>query len=307
MDPPSGVRASRAMEVADEGAIRLPDRRGILMVLWGKQAFRKIVLEPGQSITIGRTDRADVVVDDDRMSGQHFSIWFSGKRAVVRDLETPSGTVINGEEASRAMIEHGGFVVAGGTTLQLFLEGFTRPVETPPTVDRLRRLEEVKEALGPVDGHLYAVMDAARNEKIQWLLQESIDRHQNLFEGQPGRVLDDVAPYLVRFTPGSELLDRLLVGGWGDAWGIFVRSAEPLKEVRRHLRRFLMVEDESSYEKLYFRYYDPRVLADFATVITPRQRQELLVGIERVVYEGSNGEPLSLSSDTIRAPNAETA
>lgn len=236
--------SSNAPNETRESAPAAPARRGILMILWGKQAFRKVVLEPGQSITVGRTDRADVVVDDEKMSGQHFSIWFSGKRAVVRDLETPHGTAIDGERAGRGTLEHGGFVIAGSTAFQLFLEAFTRPVDKPPTVERLRRIEAAKRALGPADGRLYAIVDAARHEKILWMLQESVDDHQNLFEGQPGRVLDDVAPYLVRLSDRSDLLDRLLAGGWGDAWGVFLRSSESPKEVRRHLRRFLMVQDE---------------------------------------------------------------
>lgn len=260
-------------------------RRGIFMILWGKDAFRKIVLEPGQSITVGRTDRADVVVEDGQLSGLHFSLWFSGKRAVVRDLETSTGTAINGQRAERGLVDHGGFVVAGNTTFQLFLEGFTEPLEDEPTAEQLARVAALKSQLlgwaGPVEhGALYAVLDAARNVKIRWLLQESIDDHANLYEGFEGRVLDDVAPYLVRFKPGSELLDRVLLGGFGEAWGIFLRSTESPKQVRRHLRRFLMVQDEETLERLYFRFYDPRVLADFASVITPRQRSELLHAVE---------------------------
>lgn len=269
-------------------------RRGIFMILWGKNAFKKVVLEPGQSITVGRTDRADLIVEDGQMSGLHFSVWFSGKRAVVRDLDTSTGTAINGQRAERGLVDHGGFIVAGTTTFQLFLEGFTEPLEDDPTAGQLARAAALKAQLlawsGPLEeGELYAVLDAARHVKIRWMLQESIDDHANLYEGFDGRVLDDVAPYLVRFKPGSQLLDRLLLGGWGDAWGIFLRTTESPKQVRRHLRRFLMVQDEETLERLYFRFYDPRVLSDFSAVITPRQRSELLHAVE-IAHE-SNQSP----------------
>lgn len=272
----------------------VPLRRGILMVLWGPNAFRKVVLDPGQSITVGRTERADVVVPDSDLGGQHFSIWFSGKRAIVRDLDTVKGTAINGQQVGRGEIEHGGFIVAGTTTFQLFLEGFTPPLDEPATVERLRQVEVARAAIGPADGTLYAVMDAARDDKVRWILQESIDAHENLYEGFEGRVLDDVAPYLVRFDATSDLLERLLIGGWGNGWGVFLRSLEPPKEVRRHLRRFLMVQDEESLERLYFRFYDPRVLRDFATVVTPRQRQELLAALTSVTFENEDGSAASL-------------
>lgn len=276
------------------------EKRGILQVLWGKQAFRKIVLAPGQAVTLGRTDRADVIIDDPEMSALHFQVWFAGASAIVRDLESHGGTLINGAMIPRERIGHGGFVVAGRTTFQLFVEESTPPTDEPPSAERLALAEAVAAKIGPVGpdapgGPLYGVLDAARDERVLRLLQESVDDHQNLYEGVPGRALDPVAPYLVRFEPGSSLLRRLLVGGWGKAWGTFYRSTEPLKEIRRHLRRYLIVQDEESLERLYFRYYDPRVLREFLPVATRRQRGELLSVFTRVIYEGPEGEVLNVS------------
>lgn len=277
------------------------DKRGILQVLWGKQAFKKIVIEPGQSITLGRTERADVMIDDPEMSALHFQVWFAGASAVVRDLDSQGGTLINGAMVPREQIGHGGFVVAGGTTFQLFVEESTPPTDEPPTDERLAVLADVEQKLTAGDGQLYGVFDAARDDRILRLLQESIDEHQNLYEGVPGRALDEVAPYLVRFVPGSSLLRRLLVGGWGRAWGTFFRSAEPLKEVRRHFRRYLMVQDEETLERLYFRYYDPRVLREFLKVATPRQKGELLAPFSRVMFEGENAKLLTIDSVSDKA------
>lgn len=266
------------------------DKRGILQVLWGKQAFKKIVLEPGQSITLGRTDRADVLIDDPEMSALHFQVWFAGASAVVRDLDSQGGTLINGAMVPRERIGHGGFVVAGTTTFQLFVEESTPPTDEPPSEERLAVARAVEEKLGAPDGDLFGVFDAARDDRILFLLQESIDEHQNLYEGVPGRALDQVAPYLVRFTSESSLLGRLLVGGWGRGWGTFFKSHEPMKEVRRHFRRYLIVQEEATLERLYFRYYDPRVLREFLKVATPRQRGELLAPFTRVMFEGEDAE-----------------
>jgi pSer/pThr/pTyr-binding forkhead associated (FHA) protein len=285
-------------------------RRGIVMTLWGKHAFRKLVLEPGTVLTFGRSDRAQVVIDDPNMSPLHFQIWFSGQRLEVRDLASQGGTLINGQEAPRGLVEHGGFIVAGDTTFQLFLESFTPPTDEPLPAPRLGLVERAKAALGPVDG-LYAVMDAARDDRVRQLLCESVDEHQNLYEGLPGRVLDEVAPYLVRLVAGSDLLDRLLRGGWGQAWGFYFNSSEHPKEVRRHLRRFLMVKDDESLERLYFRYYDPRVLREFLPVANERQLADLFAGFARVVYEGADGEPTVVDAGTFgvappHPPSAQT-
>ncbi|MBL8741382.1 MAG: DUF4123 domain-containing protein [Myxococcales bacterium] len=147
-------------------------------------------------------------------------------------------------------------------------------------------------------GALYAVLDAARAERVLWLLQESIDEHKNLYEGVEGRALDNVAPYLVRFEPGSSLLRRLLLAGWGDAWGVFFRSKDHPKEVRRQLRRFLMVLDDANSERMYFRFYDPRVMREFHAVATNRQRAELLFGMTEMVLEAEDGSPLVLTPPT---------
>jgi hypothetical protein len=277
------------LEVSESNEPSAPLRRGIFMVLWGTQAFRKIVLEPGQTVTIGRTDRANVVISDPKLSGMHFSVWWSGRRAIVRDLESADGTRIDGELRSRGVLQHGGFVIAGATTFQLFVEGFTSVVDGPVDPERSEKLRMVQERLGPRDGSLYGIFDAARDDRIRWILCESIDAHQNLYEGAEGRALDEQAPYLVRFEQDSDLLERLLVGGWGNAWGIYFRSAAHLKEVRRHARRFLMAEDEDTTERLYFRYYDPRVFRDFAPVATPRQRAELLDTTSGYFFELADG------------------
>jgi hypothetical protein len=293
-------RTMSELEAVDSAEPNAPLRRGIFMILWGPHAFRKIVLEPGQTVTIGRTDRANVVVADPKLSGVHFSVWWSGRRAIVRDLESADGTRIDGDLRNRGVLQHGGFVIAGGTTFQLFVEGFTSVVDGPPDPERSLRLRTTKERLGPRDGSLYGIFDAARDDRIRWILCESIDPHQNLYEGVEGRALDEQAPYLVRFEEDSDLLERLLVGGGGHAWGLYFRSDAHPKEVRRHARRFLMAEDEETTERMYFRFYDPRVFRDFVLVATPRQRAELLDTTSGYFFEladGGLGELLAEKSD----------
>jgi hypothetical protein len=285
-----------AMHDASAKTPKGKDKRGILQVLWGKQAFKKIVLEPGQSVTLGRTERADVLIDDPEMSALHFQVWFAGASATVRDLDSQGGTLINGAMVPREQIGHGGFVVAGGTTFQLFVEESTPPTDEPPTEERLVVAREIQDELCSGDGDLYGVFDAARDDRILRLLQESVDEHQNLYEGVPGRAMDDVAPYMVRFALESSLLRRLLVGGWGRGWGTFFRTLEPLKEVRRHFRRYLIVQDEETLERLYFRYYDPRVLREFLKVATPRQKGELLAPFSRVMFEDEDGKPVTIEN-----------
>jgi hypothetical protein len=126
------------------------------------------------------------------------------------------------------------------------------------------------------------------------LLDESIDAHASLYEGDAGRALDKVAPYLVKLSPDSGLVDRLVHEGWGRAWGIWLTSSAMPKLVRRALRRLLMVQAEGRRERMYFRFYDPRVLVRFLPLATVRQKSELLSDITSICYEDGAAQPCVL-------------
>ena len=106
---------------------------------------------------------------------------------------------------------------------------------------------------------VYAILDAARNESIYPTLTTSQSNYCCLYRGEIPRVLAQAAPYLVHLMPDEPFTSWLISEGWGDSWGIFLTSAENLETLRRHFRRFLMVQDETG-QSIYFRYYDPRVL-----------------------------------------------
>jgi hypothetical protein len=55
-------------------------------------------------------------------------------------------------------------------------------------------------------------------------------------------------------------------------WGIFLTSRADLRSLRNHFRRFLMVLDPDG-RKLYFRYYDPRVLRVYLPTCNAEERE----------------------------------
>lgn len=111
-------------------------------------------------------------------------------------------------------------------------------------------------------GSLFAILDAARDPAVRGHLRDGGCEHRSLYSGRRGEHLAEVAPYLARILPGSKL-ERAIVGeGWGHSWGVLLTVELPFDEVRRHLRRYLVVETEEA-QPLWFRFYDPRVLAPF--------------------------------------------
>jgi hypothetical protein len=109
------------------------------------------------------------------------------------------------------------------------------------------------------DTGLYAVVDGARNASIHSAIQKSGFQFECLYRGELDPDLAEAAPYLVRLEPDMPFTHWLIAKGWGDSWGIFLVTAASLRDMRQHLRKFLMVYDPDN-KPLYFRYYDPRVL-----------------------------------------------
>ncbi len=269
-------------------------RRAILEVRSGPLASSKITIEPGHTRCVGRNNLVDIPVPNDAaMSGRHFTLGWDGERCHLRDLESTSGTWIGGERVAEADVPNGSWIRAGTTNLMVYLEADMPPPEDDD--DRPALVEEKAAAVAALAarraaGRLYAVVDASRGRRPLRLLRESVEAHRSLYEGKKGDQLADSAPYLVAFRDDSGLLDRLVDQGWGARWAIFFVSPQPFTEVRQHLRRFLVVEDDVTATRYYFRFYDPSALRAFIPSCTLRQRAEFFGDIETFFAEGERGE-----------------
>jgi len=90
----------------------------------------------------------------------------------------------------------------------------------------------------------------------------------------PFQQLADSAPYLVQLSPDPHALATLVRASWGKGWGIFLTSPASFQDVRRHLRRLLIVRTEDR-RTLYFRFYDPLVLGDFLSTCLPAEASQV--------------------------------
>lgn len=114
---------------------------------------------------------------------------------------------------------------------------------------------------------LFAVLDAARDPAIADILASSKEHYESLSDASEGDGPSHFVPYLARLPETSALLEILVRQGWGNNWGVYLKSDKGLKEVRSHIRRFLTVKLPEGRE-VYFRYYDPRVLRLFLPTCT---------------------------------------
>lgn len=296
-------------------------QRVILEVSLGPLQGTRKVLAPGERLRVGRRERADLVVPDSLMSAPHFEIAWDGATCTLKDLKSRKGTFVSGEKVQSAELRNASWIRAGGSDFFLFFEEATPPLVDPevelldadeedvpaPLAHWLRlnrdrkkatlrakgeRAAAALKALRAVPEPLYAVLDTARSDRILTLLQESVEDYRSLYEGTEGDALAHVAPYLVKLPPGSRLLARLVEEGWERRWGSYLACARPFKDVRRHLRRFLMVADADTRQRFYFRFYDPGVLRAFFPEATERQKVELFGDVSSFFVEGEHGEVL---------------
>ncbi|WP_438044461.1 DUF4123 domain-containing protein [Sorangium sp. So ce128] len=293
-------------------------QRAIVEVPHGPMKGQKTAIAPGGRLRVGRVDRADLAIPGDaQMSALHFEVRWDGARCRVRDLGSARGTLVGGEPVTEAELANGAWIRAGETDFMVYLEAATPPDDEgddgidpdAPDAPFRRRLAAMaaerraycrrvaKDRLRRAPAPLYAVLDAARSPRILVLLRESVAPYRSLYEGIEGEALADVAPYLVRLSidagdggdgDGGGLLERLVDEGWGKRWGIFLTCPLPFRDVRRHLRRFLMVEEDETGERLYFRFYDPGVLRAFVPTCTPLQKGDLFGEIREMYMESED-------------------
>ena len=141
------------------------------------------------------------------------------------------------------------------------------------------------------DTFVYAVLDGARvGEDLLPKLTEGDVEHACLYRGELAPDLAACAPYLVRIEKSGDFLAWLLKSGWGKDWGIFLASGADMALMRRHLRRFLIVASPEG-KRLYFRYYDPRVLRVYLPTCSPVEARHVFGPIQQYLVEGPEAKP----------------
>lgn len=135
----------------------------------------------------------------------------------------------------------------------------------------------------------HILLDAARMGGDMDTAKELNKRHDSLYRGGKEENLFAVAPYIFQFSSPTPFSDWLVEKGWGDSWGVFIKSPWPLQEMHKHFRRFLLVNTEDG-QQLYFRYYDPRVLRTFLPTCDPQQLRDFFGPIDYFILEDENPE-----------------
>ena len=103
----------------------------ILEIAAGPETGRRLTLEAGRSLTVGRTERADVVLaDDPAVSSVHFLLDNGGRDCAIEDLQSRNGTFVNGRRiTTRTPLKDEDQILAGQST---FLVEFVKATGPSP-------------------------------------------------------------------------------------------------------------------------------------------------------------------------------
>lgn len=252
----------------------------------GRGLGRRCLARRGQALLVGRRKSADLAVPhDDELAARQFRIEWRDTTPWLVSLAR--GTHLDGLPCEAAPLGDGQWLRAGATDFVVHVGPPPAPLDRPnaAALDALGRLR--------ADPPRYAVLDGARDERIATLLLRGAERHDSLYEGAPME-LRQAGPFLVELTRSGEMLEWLVLEGWGKSWGVLVDAEVSFEKLRRHLRRYLLVEVEGEKKRAYLRFYDPRVLRVLAPTFTVLQRTSFFGGMTRVRLEGADGGVVTL-------------
>jgi hypothetical protein len=297
----------------------------ILTVLTDPHRGRAVSLEPGRMLTVGRSKRANRLYVADRwMAPIHFSVEHRGSEIVIRDLSQnvqkhercgrqcfladlrnapcaagecamhdrsgDSGLYVNRERVREGVLRHGDAIVAGRSCIVFTTAEHPLAAAPGSGASDARALTPEAEAralalLAQMTAPLYALVDAARSPEALASLLVHEEIYYSLYDGPEGEKLEEVAPYLVELPEGSPLLATLVRDHWGKSMFSLLAAPVDFKVLRRHLRHFLLIENEQK-RRMYFRFYDPRVLRAFLPTCTPEEAKAFFGPIQSFLVEG---------------------
>jgi len=92
----------------------------VIKIVEGPRELRGVVVPVSGPVVIGRSPGADIVLGDDFVSGRHARVMPSGDAAVVEDMGSTNGTVLNGQRLTApARLKVGDVIDIGATRLEV--------------------------------------------------------------------------------------------------------------------------------------------------------------------------------------------
>jgi pSer/pThr/pTyr-binding forkhead associated (FHA) protein len=113
----------------------------VLTLNFKNKSVGQYQLQKGESLTIGRRDDNDVIIEDPAVSGHHAKIDSLGERFVLIDLKSKNGTFVNEQLIDSHWLNDGDAIAIGGHALILdFSKDELRPSEKKKDFDETQMM-----------------------------------------------------------------------------------------------------------------------------------------------------------------------
>lgn len=114
----------------------------VLTLKFKEGVLRKYRLEAKQSLSIGRLDENDIVIENLAVSGRHARIDPSGEGFLLTDLKSKNGTFVNGKPTVSHELSDGDAITIGKHTLEFdYVSVETIPEKNVPNMDETMVLD----------------------------------------------------------------------------------------------------------------------------------------------------------------------
>ena len=237
---------------------------------------RRFELRPGDApLTVGRRNASIAIPEDPYLSNTHFTLFWEGDECRIRD-SSRNGTRLNGRSIQEATLENGDQIHAGTTA---FFVHVIEPVSTGSIDDLAGFLRQTTPC--------FALLDAAKENRLLELLTASGDRYRSLYDGLSGIDIQRFAPYLVQLQPESRLTNILTEEGWGQSWGVYLYSPDDFTAIWLHFQQWIFATLPNR-RKVFFRFYDPRVLRVFLPTCNEQELELFFGPVKRFVLESDS-------------------
>ncbi|NOX54014.1 MAG: FHA domain-containing protein [Planctomycetes bacterium] len=298
---------------ADEDRARPGSPLGRLEVIHGPAAGATAVLQPGQSLFVGRATDCGLVIEGDlTVSRRHCRIHFLPPDCLLTNL-SPNGTRINGREVQEEKLRDGDEIEIGTqTTLKIRLfhdravhADFTdlpkdrggAPIPVVTCVERSGLLHMVC-ATAPASPAMLAlqlsrgcsVVAVVDLNRAGLQLPDVRSSPQYLLDWMPPEAARVASP-VIAAGADPELFSVLLDNAWRkDALAVFF-SQNSVEELCGHLRslaNYNLLTGEQAAGSTLFVFWWPSLLRNLLECGDQRTRQRLLAGTEAVFFEDAD-------------------
>jgi pSer/pThr/pTyr-binding forkhead associated (FHA) protein len=111
--PTIDLGATAVIQPSQLPTLQMPARALAFLQVVGTEGARYPIR---QRLIIGRSPHVDITVSDDKASRQHAEVYLREGRAVLRDLQSLNGTMVNGRRVTVDYPLHDGDVLTIGDT-----------------------------------------------------------------------------------------------------------------------------------------------------------------------------------------------